>query len=120
MWCITVLNVYQGLSVITKIANHAQQDPMRERCLGTGQSLLGVFQKLVSTKAHDHEGFYILNALIESLPPDVISPFLPKVRAPAARRRCMPASSPSITLSNHENAPQNRVKVRVKGLVMDQ
>jgi exportin-2 (importin alpha re-exporter) len=44
------------------------------------QNMLGVFQRLVATKAHDHEGFYILNALLESLPADVISPFLPAVR----------------------------------------
>lgn len=31
------------------------------------QAVLGVFQKLIASKAHDHEGFYILNTLIESL-----------------------------------------------------
>jgi exportin-2 (importin alpha re-exporter) len=49
------------------------------------QSLLGVFQKLVSTRAHDHEGFFILNALVESLPADVVSPFLPTVSGPSIR-----------------------------------
>ncbi len=29
--------------------------------------VLGVFQKLLSAKAHDHEGFYILNTLVEYL-----------------------------------------------------
>lgn len=29
--------------------------------------VLGVFQKLLSSKAHDHEGFYILTALVEHL-----------------------------------------------------
>ena len=29
------------------------------------QAVLGVFQKLVASKAHDHEGFSILNTLIE-------------------------------------------------------
>lgn len=29
--------------------------------------VLGVFQKLLASKAHDHEGFYILNTLVEYL-----------------------------------------------------
>lgn len=35
--------------------------------LALAQAVLGVFQKLIASKAHDHEGFYILNTLIESL-----------------------------------------------------
>lgn len=35
--------------------------------LALPQAVLGVFQKLIASKAHDHEGFYILNTLIESL-----------------------------------------------------
>jgi len=31
------------------------------------QGVLGVFQKLVSSKAQDHQGFYILNSFVESL-----------------------------------------------------
>lgn len=31
-------------------------------------SVLGVFQKLIASKAHDHEGFYILNTVVEYLP----------------------------------------------------
>ena len=31
------------------------------------QAVLGVFQKLIANKAHDHEGFNILSTLIESL-----------------------------------------------------
>lgn len=30
--------------------------------------ILGIFQKLVSLKNHDHEGFHILNSIIENLP----------------------------------------------------
>lgn len=30
--------------------------------------LLGVFQKLVASKANDHEGFYLIQSLIEHLP----------------------------------------------------
>lgn len=31
--------------------------------------LLGVFQKLIASKANDHQGFYLLNSIIEHLPP---------------------------------------------------
>lgn len=41
--------------------------------------VLGVFQKLVASKAHDHEGFYILNAIVESLPLDSYQQYLPTV-----------------------------------------
>jgi hypothetical protein len=30
--------------------------------------LLGVFQKLIASKLNDHEGFYLLQSLIEHLP----------------------------------------------------
>ncbi|XP_009996976.1 PREDICTED: exportin-2 isoform X2 [Chaetura pelagica] len=31
--------------------------------------LLGVFQKLIASKANDHQGFYLLNSIIEQMPP---------------------------------------------------
>ena len=31
------------------------------------QAVLGVFQKLIASRAHDHEGFNILGTLVESL-----------------------------------------------------
>ena len=43
------------------------------------QGVLGVSQKLMASKALDHQGFYILNALVESLPSDAIAPFLPGI-----------------------------------------
>lgn len=32
-------------------------------------AVLGVFQRLISSKAHDHEGFFVLNTIVENLPP---------------------------------------------------
>ncbi|XP_005941147.1 exportin-2 [Haplochromis burtoni] len=32
--------------------------------------LLGVFQKLIASKANDHQGFYLLNSIIEHMPPE--------------------------------------------------
>lgn len=43
------------------------------------QGVLGVFQKLVSSKAQDHQGFYILNSFIESLALDAWAQFLPTI-----------------------------------------
>uniref|UniRef100_A0A8C5AWA8 Exportin-2 n=1 Tax=Gadus morhua TaxID=8049 RepID=A0A8C5AWA8_GADMO len=34
--------------------------------------LLGVFQKLIASKANDHQGFYLLNSIIEHMPPESI------------------------------------------------
>ncbi|KAK7100974.1 hypothetical protein V1264_023831 [Littorina saxatilis] len=37
--------------------------------------LLGVFQKLLASKTHDHEGFYILNAIIEFMPQPLVQQY---------------------------------------------
>ncbi|XP_076462956.1 exportin-2-like [Babylonia areolata] len=37
--------------------------------------LLGVFQKLLASKTHDHEGFYILNSIIEFMPQSLVSQY---------------------------------------------
>ncbi|KAK3928644.1 Exportin-2 [Frankliniella fusca] len=41
--------------------------------------LLGVFQKLVASKANDHEGFYLIQSLIEHLPTQALSSYLRQV-----------------------------------------
>eukprot|EP00898_Chlorokybus_atmophyticus_P002722 jgi/Chlat1/3450/Chrsp23S03829 len=43
------------------------------------QAILGVFQRLIGMKSHDHEGFYIVNAVVEKLPPATLAPYLPNV-----------------------------------------
>ncbi len=43
------------------------------------EGVLGVFQKLLASKAHDHEGFFILNSLMEFLPLDVFRGYLPTI-----------------------------------------
>ena len=43
------------------------------------QGVLGVFQKLVSNKAQDHQGFYILNSFVESLALEAWGQFLPTI-----------------------------------------
>ena len=41
--------------------------------------VLGVFQKLVSSRAQDHQGFFILNALVECLPLEAYEGHLPAI-----------------------------------------
>ena len=45
-----------------------------------GQGMLGIFQKLVASKAHDLEGFKIMEALMDNLPPDALQPYIKTVR----------------------------------------
>ena len=42
-------------------------------------AVLGVFQKLIASKAHDHEGFFILNTLVEYLSPASYEQYLPTI-----------------------------------------
>ena len=42
-------------------------------------AILGVFQKLIASKSNDHEGFYLLGSLVESLDPAVLAPQLKNV-----------------------------------------
>lgn len=46
---------------------------------GQLQPLLGVFQKLLASKVHDHEGFRVLHAIVVYVAPDALQPFLPTV-----------------------------------------
>lgn len=41
--------------------------------------LLGVFQKLIASKANDHEGFFLMQSLIEHLPTEALSPYMKQV-----------------------------------------
>ena len=42
----------------------------------TLRSVLGIFQKLISSKKYDHEGFNLLDTLVDTLPPAMIEPYL--------------------------------------------
>ncbi|KAH0557379.1 exportin-2 [Cotesia glomerata] len=41
--------------------------------------LLGVFQKLIASKANDHEGFLLMQAIIQHFPPEVLQPYIKQV-----------------------------------------
>ncbi|KAH9496808.1 Exportin-2 [Bulinus truncatus] len=41
--------------------------------------LLGVFQKLIASKSHDHEGFYLLNYIIEFMPKEIMTPYIKQI-----------------------------------------
>jgi len=41
--------------------------------------MLGIFQKLVASRVHDQDGFRILEALLDNLPPETLRPYMPQV-----------------------------------------
>lgn len=41
--------------------------------------LLGIFQKLIASKTNDHEGFYLLNSIIEHMPHEVVSQYTKQI-----------------------------------------
>ncbi|XP_041358734.1 exportin-2-like [Gigantopelta aegis] len=41
--------------------------------------LLGIFQKLIASKTNDHEGFYLLNAIIEFMPANLVNQYIKQV-----------------------------------------
>nr|CAD7397762.1 unnamed protein product [Timema poppensis] len=41
--------------------------------------LLGVFQKLIASKLNDHEGFYLMQSIIEHFPKDALSPYMKQI-----------------------------------------
>merc|ERR1711962_701181 len=43
---------------------------------GKVQGLLGVFQKLIAAKTNDHEGFYLLQSMVESMPKDALDQYI--------------------------------------------
>ena len=43
------------------------------------EALLGIFQKLVASKTNDHEGFLLLQSMIEFLPKEAMQPFMNKL-----------------------------------------
>lgn len=43
------------------------------------QGLLGVFQKLIASKTNDHEGFYLIQSMIEHLPSESLQSYMKQV-----------------------------------------
>ncbi|XP_052256836.1 exportin-2-like isoform X3 [Dreissena polymorpha] len=41
--------------------------------------LLGIFQKLIASKQNDHEGFFLINRMIEKMPSEVLQPYMKQV-----------------------------------------
>ncbi|CAD5113532.1 DgyrCDS2694 [Dimorphilus gyrociliatus] len=50
------------------------------------EGLLGIFQKLVASKTNDHEGFYILNTLINTMSKERMEPFIQQIFVLCFRR----------------------------------
>ena len=45
----------------------------------TVQPLLGIFQKLIASKVHDHEGFRLLNTMVEYVPRTILEPYMRQI-----------------------------------------
>jgi len=43
------------------------------------QQFLGVFQKLIASRAHNHEGFYLLNSMVEYVPRTILEPYMKQI-----------------------------------------
>jgi len=41
--------------------------------------LLGIFQKLLASKTNDHQGFYLLNSIVESFPPESLANYIKQI-----------------------------------------
>ncbi|KAK7791230.1 hypothetical protein R5R35_001387 [Gryllus longicercus] len=59
----------------TFVRQGAQQISASQKING----LLGVFQKLIASKVNDHEGFYLIQCLIEYFPVEALSPYMKQV-----------------------------------------
>jgi exportin-2 (importin alpha re-exporter) len=46
---------------------------------GCIEAVLGVFQKLISSRATDHEGFYLIESIVEYMPPRALDPFIKRI-----------------------------------------
>ena len=44
--------------------------------LGKVEAILGVFQKLIASKSNDHEGFYLLQTMIEFMPKEALGQYI--------------------------------------------
>ena len=52
---------------------HFRLGPEQIISLGKIEPLLGIFQKLIASKANDHEGFNLLQTMIEFMPKTVMA-----------------------------------------------
>ena len=43
------------------------------------EGILGIFQKLVGSKLHDHEGFYLIESIVQYLPLDAFRQYVPTI-----------------------------------------
>ncbi|XP_024946747.1 exportin-2 isoform X2 [Cephus cinctus] len=57
------------------VQHGAQQIIAQDKLSG----LLGVFQKLIASKANDHEGFLLIQCIIEHFPPNILEQYIKQV-----------------------------------------
>ena len=57
----------------TIFLRHFRLGPEQIISLGKIEPLLGIFQKLIASKANDHEGFNLLQTMIEFMPKTIMA-----------------------------------------------
>jgi len=55
---------------------YISRGPAQVVATGKTEALLGVFQKLIASKTNDHEGFYLLQTMVEHFPSDVVNQYV--------------------------------------------
>ncbi len=63
-------------ALVRLIQAYIRVGPGQVVATGKIEALLGVFQKLISSKANDHEGFNLLGSMIEYMPKDSMANYI--------------------------------------------
>uniref|UniRef100_A0A0C9S7F6 TSA: Wollemia nobilis Ref_Wollemi_Transcript_13726_3457 transcribed RNA sequence n=1 Tax=Wollemia nobilis TaxID=56998 RepID=A0A0C9S7F6_9CONI len=66
-------------ALVRLLQAYLQKSPQELSQEGRLSQVLGIFQKLISSKSTDHLGFFILNTTIENLSYEVLSPYLRQI-----------------------------------------
>ena len=61
--------------LVRLIQAYVRLGPEQIISLGKIEPLLGIFQKLIASKANDHEGFNLLQTMIEFMPRDLMAKY---------------------------------------------
>ena len=65
--------------LVRLIQAYVARGPQQIVALNKLESLLGIFQKLVASRSNDHEGFYMLQTLVEHLPESAMTQYIKPV-----------------------------------------
>ena len=61
------------------VGAYIQRKDANKMIIDKVQAILGLFQKLINSKANDQHGIYILNSMVVSLESAILTPYMPQV-----------------------------------------